>query len=102
MTVFNPIVFCRVPASPKHHGSAKYYVALGIEDWDDDDKNLVIKIQMEYDGKRQGRKAPSYPVTQSNLVSEDWDNVNQAIELVREAYKNGFVGEIAFEREKKV
>ncbi|MBE5870532.1 MAG: hypothetical protein E7294_04640 [Lachnospiraceae bacterium] len=96
METFNPIVYCHVPASPKHDKTAKYYVALGFEDWGNDDKNLVFKIQMEYNGNRQGRKVPSYPVTQSDLSSEDWKNVNRGINLVREAYKNGEKGEIPF------
>lgn len=87
--VFQPIVYCRVPASPMHDKSAKYYVAIGFENWGNDDKNLIIKVQMEYDGKRQGRKAPSYPITQSNIYSEDWDNVCKAVEMVRRAYKDG-------------
>lgn len=96
--VFKPIVFCRVPASLPHDQTAKYYVAIGVENWENDGKNLVIKIQMEYDGKRQGRKAPSYPIMRTNIYSKDWDNICKAVEKVKNAYLNGFMdGEIAFE-----
>ena len=96
--VFEPCVFCRVPASKPHNQTAKYFVAIGVEDWESDGENTVIKIQMEYDGKRQGRKAPSFPVLEADVSSEDWDNIYKAVEKVKQAYKGGVRNrEIPFE-----
>ena len=96
--IFEPTVFCRVPASKPHNQTAKYFVAIGLEDWERDGENTVIKLQMEYDGKRQGRKVPSYTVSEEDVSSEDWDNISKAVEKVRQAYKGGVRNrEIPFE-----
>ena len=80
---FEPIIWCHVKASNPHNQTAEYYVAIGKENWDEDGNNLVIKIQMEYERKRAGRKAPSFPVE-----TDDFDKVSKAVSFLIKAYNN--------------
>jgi len=89
-TVFTPIngLIKHVDASETHCEGAKYFIAIGEEVWDENqDPQLVIKIQMMYDGKRSGRKAPSYPV-----ASDDWKEVSKAVEELLEKYNSNKKG----------
>lgn len=47
-------------SSPPHPKNTRYRLAVGRERWGETDEK-VVKIQMEYDGKISGRRAPSYP-----------------------------------------
>ena len=97
--IFTPLTYCKVPTSKMHVDTAKYYVAIGMEQWEESGGNLVIKVMMEYDGKLTGRMAPSYPITQSDIYSEDWERVCEAVEAVKKAYKNGEHGEITLKKD---
>ncbi len=50
-----------VPASSPHPPKTEYKVAIGTELWGNDAAS-VIKVQMVYSGKVEGRKSPSYPL----------------------------------------
>ena len=61
--VFYPIgapVF--IAASNPHPANTQYRLAIGEEDWGDEKRVPVVKIQMVYDGKVSGRRAPSFPL----------------------------------------
>ena len=62
-----------VPASKPHPDGTCYKVSIGTEFWDAYPAT-VIKIQMAYDGKVEGRKSPSYPIG-----TDDFERVNEAV-----------------------
>lgn len=61
-----------VPASEPHK-NAEYVVSIGDEIWEDG-AHKVIKVQMAYDGKINGRRSPSYP-----MGTDDYLKVHEAI-----------------------
>jgi len=73
MKTFHPRNSVYVPASAPHPSNTQYKVSIGVEMWGCDPVE-VIKIQMVYDGKVEGRKSPSYPIN-----TKDWLNVHEAI-----------------------
>lgn len=78
MKVFHPQKAEFVKASPPHPDNTEYKVSLGTEFWDSTPVS-VVKIQMVYDGKVEGRKSPSYPVG-----TDDFFRVNDAVnKLIR-------------------
>ncbi len=75
MKVFYPQKTLYVDAiTPPHPPETRYKVSIGTEFWDTTPVS-VIKIQMEYDGKVEGRKSPSYP-----LGTKDFENVSKAVQ----------------------
>lgn len=81
---FFPEIYEQVQASPPHPEGAFYRVSIGLEQWEADEYVPVIKVQMVYDGKVFGRKAPSYP-----MGTDDYARVNKTIEdLVQRRYQN--------------
>jgi len=73
MKTFHPRNSVYVPASHPHPLNTQYKVSIGVEMWGCNPVE-VIKIQMVYDGKVEGRKSPSYPAS-----TDDFKNVNDAI-----------------------
>lgn len=73
MKTFHPTSTILIPASSPHPPKTEYKVSIGVEFWNDTPNN-VIKVQMVYDGKVEGRKSPSYPVG-----TDDFLRVNDAI-----------------------
>lgn len=72
--VFHPQRFIMVKASSPHPDDTEYKVSLGTEFWDDYPAT-VIKVQMVYGGKVEGRRSPSYP-----LGTDDFERVNEAVQ----------------------
>jgi hypothetical protein len=66
-TTFSPLETEILSASEPHPKNAEYKVAAGVEKWGEDDV-AVTKVQMQYDGKAQGRKDPSYPTNGRDLA----------------------------------
>jgi len=71
--VFYPLESELVPASQPHPKNTFYKVSVGIEDWTDTN-GWVYKVQMVYDGKVSGRRAPSFPVN-----TDDFERVTEAM-----------------------
>lgn len=69
-----------LPASKPHPENTQYKVSIGEEDWDGE-LQTVIKIQLVYNGKIAGRKAPSYPYN-----SDDAERVAEAVAKIKEEY----------------
>lgn len=63
-----------VKASPPHPEGTEYVVSIGDEKWDGKTFVHVAKIQMAYEGRIEGRKAPSFPVG-----TDDFERVAEAI-----------------------
>ncbi len=81
-TVFKAERSVWVDASKIHGKGAEYYIAIGREQWGEDESEgpIVLKIQMAYDRKRCGRKCTSYP-----LDADDWERVSEAAnKIIRE------------------
>ncbi|MBI5190111.1 MAG: hypothetical protein HZA22_05510 [Nitrospirae bacterium] len=66
--------------STSHGVDVKYKVSIGHEMWGNNPK-LVLKVQMEYKGKVEGRKSPSYPIG-----SNDAADVCKAIDRLMARY----------------
>ena len=71
-----------IPASKPHPENTQYKVSIGEEDWDGV-LHTVIKIQLVYNGKIAGRKAPSYPYN-----SDDAERVAAAIAQIKKEYND--------------
>ncbi|MCH5199305.1 MAG: MGMT family protein [Oscillospiraceae bacterium] len=69
-----------ISASKPHPENTQYKVSIGEEDWDGA-LHTVIKIQLVYNGKIAGRKAPSYPYN-----SDDAERVAEAIAQIKKEY----------------
>lgn len=77
---FYPRITKYIPASEPHNSGTEYKISIGDEEWGDGTFQLVVKVQMVYDGKVAGRMSPSYPIG-----SSDWKAVQAVIdELVAE------------------
>lgn len=75
--VFFPQRSISVPASAPHEtGTTNYKVSVGTEMWNGEPVS-IIKVQMEYDGKVNGRITPSYPVG-----TDDFARVNDAVQAL--------------------
>lgn len=74
MKIFHPQKSIMVKASHPHPDNTEYKVSLGTEFWGSYPAT-VIKIQMVYDGKIEGRRSPSYPIG-----TDDYERVNVAIQ----------------------
>jgi len=73
-----------IPASPPHPQNTEYKVSIGIELWGDYPAH-VVKVQMVYNGKVEGRKSPSFPTG-----TDDFERVCVAInELIAGMGVNG-------------
>lgn len=73
-----------LPASPPHPQNTEYKVSIGIELWDNYPAH-VVKVQMVYNGKVEGRKSPSFPTG-----TDDFERVSVAInELIAGMGVNG-------------
>lgn len=70
--VFKKQFETRIAASHPHPAGSEYVISVGIEDWNGE-SIMVTKIRMAYNGRIQGRKAPSYPIGTSDFerVSEE-------------------------------
>ncbi len=79
---FYPKRSVMIPASKPHPENTQYKISIGEEDWDGK-LQTVIKIQLVYNGKIAGRKAPSYPYD-----SDDAERVAAAIEQIKKDYSN--------------
>lgn len=79
--VFKPIVEEYFDAT-SHSRVAQYYVAIGTECWSDGREEVVVKVQMAYNGRRVGRMSPSYPVD-----ADDWNRVNKKVQKLLTEYK---------------
>ena len=77
---FYPKKSLLVDASAPHPKNTQYKVSVGEEDWGGKTQT-VIKVQLVYNGKVAGRKAPSYP-----YGSNDADRVAEAIEKIKSEY----------------
>ena len=73
---FYPKKSLLVDASAPHPKNTQYKVSIGEEDWGGKTQT-VIKVQLVYNGKVAGRKAPSYP-----YGSDDADRVAEAMEKI--------------------
>ena len=80
--VFKPIIEDYVDAA-SHSKAAQYYVAIGTECWSGGREEVVVKVQMSYNGRRVGRMSPSYPVD-----AGDWDRVNKRVQEMLAEYSN--------------
>lgn len=78
--MFYPKRSVLLPASKPHPENTQYKVSIGDEDWDGE-LHTVIKIQLVYNGKIAGRKAPSYPYD-----SDDAERVAEAVAKIKEEY----------------
>ena len=84
MKTFHPQKYVYLPASSPHPRNTEYKVSIGIELWDDYPAH-VIKVQMVYNGKVEGRKSPSFPIG-----TDDFQRVSKAInEITTEMEANG-------------
>jgi len=70
-----------LPSQDYHPKNTDYKVSIGYETTDGKDDCLVEKVQIRYDGKIAGRRSASFPVK-----SQDWNNVKEAMEIVRDFY----------------
>lgn len=77
---FFPIKSYYIDASFPHPLNTKYKISYGTEMWDSIPVE-VIKIQMVYEGKVSGRKAPSFPKN-----TNDFHLVIEKLELLKEEY----------------
>ncbi|MDL2227091.1 hypothetical protein LJB86_05500 [Deltaproteobacteria bacterium OttesenSCG-928-M10] len=78
--VFQPTKSILVDASPPHPDNTHYKVSVGYEIWDDLPVK-ILKVQMSYNGRVEGRKSPSYP-----FDSDDFQRVTDAAsQLIMEA-----------------
>lgn len=77
---FYPKMFISIPASSPHPANTEYKISIGEEIWGDN-YNLVVKVQMVYDGEIAGRRSPSYPVG-----TDDYTRVNAAIQKLLAKY----------------
>ena len=71
-----------IPASKPHPENTQYKISIGKEDWDGE-LHTVIKIQLVYNGKIAGRKAPSFPHN-----SDDAERVAVAIDQIKKEYND--------------
>jgi len=72
----DPNRIATLDASPPHPAGTKYKISIGYEIWDMN--RAVVKIQMEYLGRVEGRKVPSFP-----LGTDDFQRVTtKAEELI--------------------
>src|SRR4051794_19487497 len=78
MRTFEPDLHEDVEASHPHPPHTRYRVSIGREYWGDAIVR-VEKVQMVYDGRVSGRRAPSYPAD-----SDDWQRVMDALRRLRE------------------
>lgn len=74
MKVFHPQRHELVTASEPHPENTHYKVSIGTEFWGDKPAT-VVKIQMVYNGKVEGRRSPSYPIG-----SDDFERVNNTVQ----------------------
>lgn len=88
-TTYHPIKSVYVKASPPHPVGTEYKISVGLEEWGEE-KVLVSKIQMVFEGKVLGRKSPSYPLgtvdykeVYANLtvLMEDLEEIDQQDKL---------------------
>lgn len=80
MKVFYPIACIYVNASMPHPPKTQYKVSIGTDILNGNPLNM-IKIQMVYNGKIEGRKGPSFPVN-----TNDFENVYTAIKSLIQKY----------------
>ena len=83
----------KLEASRPHPPGTEYVVSVGSEVWGSH-PHRVIKVQISYDGKIEGRKSVSYPVG-----TDDFHRVNYAVNMLtsdactscrnRGGFKNG-------------
>lgn len=73
MKTFIPQKSVSVEASKPHPEKTFYKISIGTEFWDNFPAT-VLKIQMEYNGRVEGRKSPSYPIG-----TDDYERVSEAI-----------------------
>lgn len=66
-----------ITASLPHPRGTEYVVSIGDEKWSNNTFVHVIKIQMAYEGRIEGRKAPSYPTG-----TDDFERVVRAIQTL--------------------
>jgi hypothetical protein len=83
MRTFEPDFYEDVEASPPHPPNTKYRVSIGHEYWGESIEE-VEKVQMVYDGRVSGRRAPSYPVG-----SDDSQRVMEALAGLRRKAQSG-------------
>lgn len=77
-TVYFPIRYEDVPASPPHERNLAYRISFGLEHWGDGSVQYGCKVQMVYDGAVAGRKSPSFPEG-----SDDLDRVDEAMRRIK-------------------
>lgn len=76
--IFYPQKSILVNASSPHPPNTQYKISIGSEDWGTSGFANVVKVQMVYDGKVEGRRSPSFPIG-----TDDLKKVLEAIEEIQ-------------------
>lgn len=77
--IFYPEKSIFVKASDPHPPNTEYKISVGSEDWGSSGFAKVVKVQMVYDGKVEGRRSPSFPI--------DTDDLKNVLEAINEIQK---------------
>lgn len=83
MKTFHPIQSAFVNASPPYLEGTQYKISIGNEFFDDVPQ-IVLTIQMVYNGRIEGRKSPAFPAN-----TDDFTKVSSVATKMLQSYSEG-------------